>query len=87
MTIRPTIIYVSPENREEWKERNRKKHIALSNAYERKHKKSYRLTVNKKYEREIIKWLEANRPYQTAIKRLIREEIAREKERKKKAPD
>ena len=86
MTIRPPIP-IPPEKREEWEANKRRKHGIASNRYEKKHKKSYRLTVNKVYERGIIKWLEANRPYQTAIKRLIREEIAREKERKKKAPD
>ena len=43
----------------------------------------YHLNVNVRRERAIIKWLEDNKPYQTAIKRLIREEIAREKKAKK----
>ena len=81
MTIRPPIPY-TPEER-------RKRNIEAVNRYERKWKKSYRITVSKKYEKDIIKWLDANRPYQTAIKKLVREQIARERKenRKKKTPD
>lgn len=85
MTLRPHIP--RPKRTEEEK---RKALYDAVNRYERKWKKSYRITVNKKYEKEIIRWLEANRPYQTAIKRLIREEIAKEKaerRKKKEAPE
>ena len=46
------------------------------------HMRRYGININKKTERAIIKWLEDNKPYQTAIKRLIREQIAREKGKK-----
>ena len=42
----------------------------------------YGLNVNKRKEKAIIKWLEENKPYQTAIKRLIKEEIKRERKKK-----
>ena len=55
------------------------------NAYNRVHQKRYGLHLHKKYDRALIKWLEENRPYQSAIKRLMREQIKREKlERLKK---
>lgn len=46
----------------------------------------YGLHLHKKKDRALIKWMEANKPYQTTIKRLIKEEMAREKELKKKRP-
>ena len=49
------------------------------NAYNRTHMRRYSLNVNKKKERAIIRWLEENKPYQNAIKRLICEEIKRKK--------
>ena len=51
------------------------------NEFNRTHMRRYGININKKKERSLINWLENNKPYQTAIKRLIREEIAREKAR------
>ena len=53
------------------------------NEFNRTHMRRYGLNLNKRKERALINWLENNKPYQTAIKRLIREEIAREKEKLK----
>lgn len=36
------------------------------------------LDVSKRYEPDIVKWLADNKPYCTAIKWLIREQIKRE---------
>lgn len=52
------------------------------NEFNRVHMRRYGININKKTEKALIKWLEANKPYQTAIKRLIREQIAREKAKK-----
>ena len=80
MTIRPPI----PRPRRTEEEKRKALYDAV-NRYERRWKKSYRMTVNKKYEKDIIKWLDEHRPYQTAIKTLVREQIKREKaERRKK---
>lgn len=49
------------------------------NAYNSVNMKQYHLNINRYTEKELLKWMEANRPYQAALKRLIREEIAREK--------
>lgn len=49
------------------------------NNYNRTKMQRYGLNVNKKTEKDIIKWLESNRPYATALKKLIREQIAKEK--------
>lgn len=54
------------------------------NDYNKIHMRRFGLNMNKKKERALIKWLEENKPYQTAIKKLIREQIKREKEQKKK---
>ena len=54
------------------------------NEFNRVHMRRYGININKKKEKALIKWLEDNKPYQTAIKRLIREQIAREKEERKK---
>ena len=43
----------------------------------------FEIHFHKKNDRALIKWIEENKPYQAAIKRLIREEIKREKLRKK----
>lgn len=53
------------------------------NEFNKTHMRRYGLHLNKKKDRALIKWLETNKPYQTAIKRLIREEIEREKKEKK----
>lgn len=50
-----------------------------ANEYNATHMRRYGINVNKKREKKIIKWLEANKPYQSAIKRLILEQIEREK--------
>lgn len=55
-----------------------------ANEYNSKRMKRYGINVNIKRERSIVRWLEENKPYQTAIKRLIREEITKEKKEKKK---
>ena len=49
------------------------------NQYRDKSIRRFFMNVNKKTEKDILKWMEANKPYQTAIKRLIREQIKREK--------
>ena len=54
------------------------------NEFNRTHMRRYGININKRTEKKIIKWLEENKPYQTAIKRLILEQINREKELKKK---
>ena len=53
------------------------------NEFNRTHMRRYGINLNKRTERALINWLEANKPYQTSIKRLIKEEIAREKLRSK----
>ena len=53
------------------------------NEFNRTHMRRFSLNFNKRTERSLIKWLEENKPYQTAIKRLIREQIARDKLLKK----
>ena len=72
VTIHP---YLGVSKKEGYKKRQ-------VNEYNRTHMKQYNLHMNKRKERALIKWLEDNRPYQTAIKRLIREQIAREKKAK-----
>lgn len=54
-----------------------------ANEYNKKRMHRIHINVNVRKERSIMKWLEDNKPYQTAIKRLIKEEIAREKKAKK----
>ena len=52
------------------------------NEFNKTHMRRYCLNMNKKTEKQLIQWLEENKPYQTAIKRLIREQMAREKAQK-----
>ena len=54
-----------------------------ANAYNRLHQRTFIFNVNKIHEKKILKWMEENKPYQTALKRLILEEIDREKKAKK----
>ena len=54
------------------------------NEYNRVHQRRYGLNLHKKYDRVLIKWLEENKPYQETIKRLIREEIIRERKERRK---
>ena len=74
VTINP---YLGVSKKEGYKKRQ-------VNEFNRTHMRRYGININKKTERSIVKWLEENKPYQTAIKRLIREQIAREKAQKKK---
>ena len=53
------------------------------NEFNRTHMRRYGINMNKKTDRALIKWLEENKPYQSAIKRLIREQIKREKAQSK----
>ena len=53
-----------------------------SNEFSRTKTRRYGLHINRKTEKDIIAWLEENKPYQTAIKRLIKEQIAKEKKSK-----
>ena len=55
-----------------------------ANEVNRIHMRRFSLNFNKRTERSLIKWMDENKPYQTAIKRLIREQIAREKLEKNK---
>ena len=48
------------------------------NEFNRTHMRRFSLNMNKETEKNLILWLEENKPYQTAIKRLIREQIDRE---------
>ena len=50
-----------------------------ANEFNRTKMRRYGLHINKKTEKDIIDWLEKNKPYQTAIKGLIRKQIAKEK--------
>ena len=54
------------------------------NAYKKEHVRQIPLHLNKKYDRDVIKWLDENKPYQTAIKSLIREKIKQEKAEKRR---
>ena len=48
------------------------------NDYKRRTQRIYILNVSKRTEQDVIGWLEQNKPYQTAIKWLVREQIKRE---------
>lgn len=54
------------------------------NEFNKLHMRRYGININKKTEKHLIKWLEENKPYQTAIKQLIQDQIDREKKEKKK---
>ena len=51
-----------------------------SAAYDLKNTRNYHLKLNLKTDADIIIWLESQESMQGTIKRLIREEIAREAE-------
>lgn len=53
----------------------------ISNEFSKTKTRRYGLHINKKTEKDIIKWLEDNKPYQTAIKRLIKDQIERERKK------
>ncbi len=53
------------------------------NKCNKENQRRYALNLHKKNDRALIKWLESNKPYQTTLKKLIREEMAREKAMKK----
>lgn len=55
-------------------------HTNRKNEYNRTAVKRYCFNVHLKKDKDIIKWIENNRPFITAVKKLIREQIKREKE-------
>ena len=55
------------------------------NRFNEKNVKRFGLNLHLKHDRKMIKWLDNHRPYQAVLKRLIREEMEREKEESKKA--
>ncbi len=56
-----------------------------SNRCNSENQRRYGLHLHKKKDRALIKWMESHKPYQATIKRLIREEMAREKASMRKA--
>ncbi len=50
-----------------------------ANEYNKKHMFRVSLNFNSETEKSLVRWLENNRPLQTSIKRLIKEEIKRER--------
>ena len=50
----------------------------INNDYHRRTQRFFIVAVSKIYDQDVLQWLEANRPYQTAIKWLIRGQIVRE---------
>lgn len=48
------------------------------NDLKRQNQRIYIFNVNKKYDKDVIGWLENNKPYQAAIKWLVREQIKKE---------
>ena len=54
------------------------------NKCNKNNQRRYGLHLHKKHDRALIKWLEEHKPYQTTIKRLIKEEMQREKAERKK---
>lgn len=55
------------------------------NRFNTENMKRFGLNLHLKHDRKMIKWLDNHKPYQATLKRLIREEMAREKEANKKA--
>ena len=47
-------------------------HTRVANTYQKQYHKRYVIVVNKKYDKDIIKWMEENKPHSKTIKRLIR---------------
>lgn len=56
---------------------------AQINTYKRNTQRIYLINISHKYDQDVIDWLEENKPYQTAIKWLVREQIKREEEEMK----
>lgn len=54
------------------------------NEYKRRTQKICLFNFSKIYDPDVIEWLERNKPYQTAIKQLIRDQIKREEQREKR---
>ena len=50
--------------------------------YEKETQRRFILNAHRKHDKDVIKWLENNKPYATAIKKLVREQIAQEKKKK-----
>ena len=46
--------------------------------YNKLHTRRFVMNLNKRTDRQIIRWLEKHKPYQTAIKNLILEQIKNE---------
>lgn len=49
--------------------------VRMDMEYNRTHIRRYAISLNKRTDKEIIRWLEKHKPYQTAIKNLILEQI------------
>lgn len=63
-------------------EEKRKYTTTQKNEYKRKTQRIYLLNIHKKLDKDIVDWLEENKPYSNAIKWLIEEQIKREREEK-----
>ena len=55
-----------------------------TNRFNKENMKRFGLHLHLKRDRKMIKWLDNHKPYQATLKRLIREEMEREKEVEKK---
>ena len=61
-----------------------KKRIKQNNIYNEKYYRVYRAFFDRRTEKDVIDWLEANQPYKQAILKAIRHEIEREASRSEK---
>lgn len=60
--------------------RTKQEHYDQINDSKRKTQRIYILNMNKTKNADVIAWLEENKPYQGAIKWLVREQIKREQQ-------
>lgn len=61
------------------KPRTKQERYRQYNDFKRRSERIYILNIHKKWDAELIEWLEENKPYAGAIKWLIAEQIKREK--------
>ena len=64
--------------------RAKRKKIKKNNAYNKEFYRVYRAFFHRKYEGDVIEWLEANQPYKQAILKAVRHEIEREASEREK---